>query len=50
MTETMGRTKSPASVFHQGVQAEVVELVRQPAATVASVPRDLDPTETAVRG
>jgi transposase-like protein len=30
-------------------KAEVVELVRQPSSTAASVARDLDLTETAVR-
>ena len=49
MMETMGRTKRPRRSFTKEYKAEVVELVRQPAATVASVARDLDLTETAVR-
>jgi transposase len=44
-----GTNEAPASVLHEGVQAEVVELVRQPGNTAASVARDLDLTETAVR-
>ena len=47
--ETMGRTKRPRRSFTKEFKAEVVGLVRQPAATVASVARDLDLTETAVR-
>ena len=38
-----------SSVIHEAFKAEVVELVRQPANTPASVARDLDLTETAVR-
>jgi transposase len=47
--ETMGRTKRPRRSFTKEFKAEVVELVRQPANTAASVARDLDLTETAVR-
>ena len=49
MMETMGRTKRPRRSFTKEFKAEVVALVRQPTATVASVARDLDLTETAVR-
>ena len=49
MMETMGRTKRPRRSFTKEFKAEVVALVRQPAATVASVARDLDLTEIAVR-
>lgn len=47
--ETMGRTKRPRRSFTKEFKAEVVELVRQPSNTAASVARDLDLTETAVR-
>ena len=47
--ETMGRTKRPRRSFTREFKAEVVELVRQPGNTAASVARDLDLTETAVR-
>ena len=47
--ETMGRKKRPRRSFTQAFKAEVVELVRQPGPTAASVARDLDLTETAVR-
>ena len=47
--ETMGRSKRPRRSFTKEFKAEVVELVRQPGNTAASVARDLDLTETAVR-
>jgi transposase len=47
--ETMGRTKRPRRSFTKAFKAEVVELVRQPGNTAASVARDLELTETAVR-
>jgi transposase len=47
--ETMGREKRPRRSFSKEFKAEVVELVRQPGNTAASVARDLDLTETAVR-
>ena len=47
--ETMGRTKRPRRSFTKTFKAEVVELVRQPGNSAASVARDLDLTETAVR-
>jgi transposase len=47
--ETMGRTKRPRRSFTKQFKAEVVGLVRQPGNTAASVARDLDLTETAVR-
>jgi transposase len=47
--ETMGRTKRPRRFFTKAFKAEVVELVRQPGNTAASVARDLELTETAVR-
>ena len=47
--ETMGRTQRPRRSFTREFKAEVVELVRQPGNTAASVARDLDLTETAVR-
>ena len=47
--ETMGRKKRPRRSFTRAFKAEVVELVRQPGNTAASVARDLDLTETAVR-
>ena len=49
MTETMGRAKRPRRSFTKEFKAEVVELVRQPGNSAASVARDLDLTETAVR-
>ena len=49
MMETMGRTKRPRRSFTKEFKTEVVELVRQPGNSVASVARDLDLTETAVR-
>lgn len=50
MMETMGRKKPrPRRSFTPEFKAEVVELVRQDGNTVASVARDLDLTETAVR-
>src|SRR6266581_6253123 len=49
MMETMGRTKRPRRSFTKEFKAEVVALVRQPGNSVASVARDLDLTETAVR-
>jgi hypothetical protein len=47
--ETMGRTKRLRRSFTREFKAEVVALVRQPGNTAASVARDLDLTETAVR-
>lgn len=47
--ETMGRTKRPRRSFSKQFKAEVVDLVRQSGNTPASVARDLDLTETAVR-
>lgn len=47
--ETMGRSKRPRRSFTKEFKAEVVELVRQDGNTAASVARDLDLTETAVR-
>ena len=47
--ETMGRTQRPRRSFTRDFKVEVVELVRQPGNTAASVARDLDLTETAVR-
>ena len=49
MMETMGREKRPRRSFTKAFKAEVVELVRQPGNSAASVARDLDLTETAVR-
>ena len=49
MMETMGRVKRPCRSFTKEFKAEVVELVRQPGNSAASVARDLDLTETAVR-
>ena len=49
MMETMGRTKRPPRSFTKEFKAEVVELVRQSGNSVASVARDLDLTQTAVR-
>lgn len=49
MMETMGRAKRPRRSFTKAFKAEVVELVRQSGNSVASVARDLDLTETAVR-
>jgi len=42
MMETMGRTKRPRRSFTKALKTEVVELVRQPGNTVASVARDLE--------
>jgi transposase len=47
--ETMGRSKRSRRSFTKEFKAEVVELVRQDGNTAASVARDLDLTETAVR-
>lgn len=47
--ETMGRSKRPRRAFTPEFKAEVVALVRQPGNNPASVARDLDLTETAVR-
>jgi transposase len=47
--ETMGRSKRPRRSFTKEFKAEVVALVRQDGNTAASVARDLDLTETAVR-
>jgi transposase len=47
--ETMGSEKRRRRSFSKEFKAEVVELVRQPGNTAASVARDLDLTETAVR-
>jgi transposase len=47
--ETMGRQQRRRRSFTKEFKAEVVELVRQPGYSVASVARDLDLTETAVR-
>ena len=44
-----GTNQAPASVLTKEFKAEVVALVRQPGNTAASVARDLDLTETAVR-
>ena len=49
MMETMGQAKRPRRSFTKEFKAEVVELVRQPGNSAASVARDLDLTETAVR-
>ena len=49
MMETMGRAKRPRRSFTKAFKAEVVELVRQPGNSAASVARDLDLTQTAVR-
>jgi len=49
--ETMGKRKArPRRSFTPEFKAEVVELVRQPGNTAASVARELKLTETAVRG
>jgi len=47
--EMMGRTKRPRRSFTPEFKADVVDLVRQEGNTAASVARDLDLTETAVR-
>ena len=47
--ETMGRNKRPRRSFSREFKAEVVQLVRQEGNTAASVARDLDLTEMAVR-
>src|SRR5437762_11632418 len=50
MMETMGRKQvRRRRSFTKEFKAEVVELVRQPGNSAASVARDLDLTETAVR-
>ena len=49
MMETMGRAKRPRRSFTKEFKAEVVGLVRQRGNSAASVARDLDLTETAVR-
>src|SRR5438132_11693303 len=50
MMETMGRKKARRRrSFTKEFKVEVVALVRQPGNSVASVARDLDLTETAVR-
>jgi transposase len=49
MMETMGRKARRRRSFTKEFKAEVVALVRQPGASVVSVARDLDLTETAVR-
>jgi transposase len=47
--EMMGRTKRLRRSFTDEFKAEVVELVRQPGNSAASVARDFDLSETAVR-
>ena len=47
--ETMEKAKRPRRSFTKEFKADVVGLVRQPGITVASIARDLDLTETAVR-
>ena len=47
--ETMEKAKRPRRSFTREFKADVVGLVRQPGNTVASIARDLDLTETAVR-
>ncbi len=47
--ETMQQEKRLRRSFSEAFKAEVVELVRQPGNTAASVARDLDLTETAMR-
>ena len=47
--ETMGRQQRRRRSFTKEFKAEVVELVRQPGNSAASVSRDLELTETAVR-
>ena len=46
---TRGRNRRSRRAFTAEFKAEVVGLVRQPGNTAASVARDLDLTETAVR-
>ena len=46
---TMARSKRPRRSFTAEFKAEVVALVRLPGNSAASVARDLDLTETAVR-
>lgn len=48
--ETMGKTKRPRRSFSPEFKADVVALVNQPGNSVHSVSRDLDLTESAVRG
>jgi transposase len=45
-----GKEEALPSSFSKQFKAEVVDLVRQPGNTPASVARDLDLTESAVRG
>jgi transposase len=47
--ESSKQQRRPRRSFTKEFKAEVVELVRQPGNTAASVARDLDLTETAVR-
>ena len=47
--EPMGRATRPRRSFTKEFKAEVVERVRQPGNTAASVARDLDLSEMAVR-
>src|SRR3977135_3848480 len=49
MMERVGRAKRPRRSVTKVFKAEVVALVRQPGNSAASVARDLDLTETAVR-
>jgi transposase len=49
MMETMGQAKRPRRYFTKEFKAEVVELVRQPGNSAASVARSLDLIESAVR-
>jgi transposase len=45
-----GKDEAPPSVVLEAVKAEVVDLVRQPGNCPTSVARDLDLTESALRG
>jgi transposase len=45
-----GKDEAPRRSFSKQFKAEAVDLVRQPGNTPASVARDLDLTESAVRG
>jgi transposase len=45
-----GKDEAPLRSFSKQFKTEVVDLVRQPGNTPASVARDLDLTESAVRG
>lgn len=49
MMETMGRVQRPRRSFTKEFKAEVVELVRRSGNSAASVARELDLTQTAVR-